>query len=303
MDTTSPQDITRFLVWKDRKGKTKIHLPACKLFGTKQVGRCTCPTTLSAGTVDNLIGKLRSLFVDLGRGREWNELLGIGNPASHPSIKQYLSSIREEQALARVTPKQATPLFFDNLQRLCLYLRDRALAAGQISSTQRYLLARDLAFFCLDFFFFAGDRASDLGRIFTKEIMALPDGDGFLFHHTFGKTLRGKDTNTFMVKKCRDHPFSPVANLRLYVDLCDLMSINLRDGYLFRSTNKKGAVSSKPFIGSAIANRLSLHLTTLKMHNGETMHSFRSGCSITREASSSLVDNYVSHRCFPGRRS
>lgn len=111
--------------------------------------------------------------------------------------------------------------------------------------------------------------------------MALPDGDGFLFHHTFGKTLRGKDTNTFMVKKCRDHPFCPVANLRLYVDLCDLMSINLRDGYLFRSTNKKGAVSSKPFIGSAIANRLSLHLTTLKMHNGETMHSFRSGCSIT----------------------
>lgn len=111
--------------------------------------------------------------------------------------------------------------------------------------------------------------------------MALPDGDGFLFHHTFGKTLRGKDTNTFMVKKCRDHPFCPVANLRLYVDLCDLMSINLRDGYLFRSTNEKGAVSSKPFIGSAIANRLSLHLTTLQMHNGETMHSFRSGCSIT----------------------
>ena len=152
VDTTSPQDITRFLVWKDRKGKTKIHLPACKLFGTKQVGRCTCPTTLSAGTVDNLIGKLRSLFVDLGRGREWNELLGIGNPASHPSIKQYLTSIREEQAQARVTPKQATPLFFDKLQRLCLYLRDRALAAGQISPTQRYLLARDLAFFCLDFF-------------------------------------------------------------------------------------------------------------------------------------------------------
>ena len=279
VDTTSPQDITRFLVWKDRKGKTKIHLPACKLFGTKQVGRCTCPTTLSAGTVDNLIGKLRSLFVDLGRGREWNELLGIGNPASHPSIKQYLTSIREEQAQARVTPKQATPLFFDKLQRLCLYLRDRAFAAGQISPTQRYLLARDLAFFCLDFF--AGDGASDLGRIFTKEIMALPDGDGFLFHHTFGKTLRGKDTNTFMVKKCRDHPFCPVANLRLYVDLCDLMSIDLRDGYLFRSTNKKGAVSSKPFIGSTIANRLSLHLTTLKMHNGETMHSFRSGCSIT----------------------
>ena len=70
VDATSSQDITRFLVWKDRKGKTKIHFPACKLFGTKQVG--SCPTTLSAGIVDNLIGKLHSLFVDLGRGREWN---------------------------------------------------------------------------------------------------------------------------------------------------------------------------------------------------------------------------------------
>ena len=59
-------------------------------------------TTLSAETVDNIIGKLRALFVDLGRGREWNELLGIRNPASHHSIRQYVTSIREEKAQARV---------------------------------------------------------------------------------------------------------------------------------------------------------------------------------------------------------
>ena len=63
-----------------------------------------------------------------------------------------------------------------------------------------------------------------------------------------------------MVKKCGVLPFCPVANLRLYVDLCDLVSIDLRDVDLFRSTNKKGAVSNKPFIGSSIAIRLSLHL-------------------------------------------
>ena len=117
-----------------RKGKTKIYVPACKLFGTKQVGRCACPTTLSAGTVDNLIGKLRALFVDLGRGRGWIELLGIRNPASHTSIRQYVTSIREEQAQARVTLKQAKPISFDKLKRLCLLLRDRVLA-GQIPPT------------------------------------------------------------------------------------------------------------------------------------------------------------------------
>ena len=111
------------------------------------------------------------------------------NPASHPCVKQYLTSIREEQAQARVTPRQATPFFFDKLKRLCLlYLRYRTFA-GQILPTQRYLFAKDLAFFCLDFF--AGDRASDLGRIFTREIMALPDGDGFLFLSHFWQNPSG----------------------------------------------------------------------------------------------------------------
>jgi hypothetical protein len=110
--------------------------------------------------------------------------------------------------------------------------------------------------------------------------MVLSDGDGFLVDHTFGKTLRGKNTNTFMAKKCRVPMFCPVANLRLYIDLCNLMSIDLRVGYLFRSTDKKGIVTGKPFIGSAIANRLTLHLETLGIHNGDTMHSFRSGCTI-----------------------
>ena len=99
--------------------------------------------------------------------------------------------------------------------------------------------------------------------------MALLDGDGFLFHHTFGKTLRSKDSNTFIIKKCRNPVFCSVANSCLYVNLCDLMSIDLRDGHLFRSTDKNGTVSGKPFIGSAIANRLSLHLATLGIHKGE----------------------------------
>ena len=72
----------------------------------------------------------------------------------------------------------------------------------------------------------------------------------------------------------------PVSNLRLYVQLCDLMTVNLRDSHLFRTTNKS-TVSTSPFIGSAVANRLVQHLKTLGVHNGESMHSFRSGCSIT----------------------
>ena len=141
-------------------------------------------------------------------------------------------------------------------------------------------LRKGLSLFCLDFY--SGDRGSDLGRIFTKEIVCLSDGDGFLFRHTFGKTLRGGGkNNTFMIKKCPDPKTCPVANLKLYVNLCDLLCVNLRDGYLFRVSNSKNEISADPFVGSAVANRLTLHLRSAGIYNGETMHSFRSGCSIT----------------------
>ena len=66
--SATPQDLTRFLIWKDKGGKTKIHLPQCKHFRVSGKARCQCPTGLAAGTVDNLIGKLRSIFIEAGRG-------------------------------------------------------------------------------------------------------------------------------------------------------------------------------------------------------------------------------------------
>ena len=134
--------ITRFLDWKDRKGKTKkIYVPACSSFGTKQTSLCACSTNLAAGTVDNLMGKLRSLFTDLGRGGKVNELLDVGNPASHPSSRQYLACIREEQAQARVIPTQATPFFYEKkdgkLKRLSI------LAKISKHFTSNYIGKRD----------------------------------------------------------------------------------------------------------------------------------------------------------------
>ena len=140
-----------------------------------------------------------------------------------------------------------------------VYISEVLFFSKGTSAVHRYLYARDLAFFCL--VFFSGDRGSDLGRIFTKEIVCLPDGDGFLFRHTFGKTLRGDGkTNQFMIKECPNPKICPVANLKLYVKLCDLMGVNLREGYLFRVLNSKSEVSEDPFVGSAVANRLASHL-------------------------------------------
>ena len=34
--SASPRDVSRFLVWRDRKGKTKVNVPTCSLFGAKK---------------------------------------------------------------------------------------------------------------------------------------------------------------------------------------------------------------------------------------------------------------------------
>ena len=63
----------------------------------------------------------------------------------------------------------------------------------------------------------------------------------------------------------------PVVNITTYVKLADLMNIKLREGSLFCATDPKDRVSSKPFVGSTVTNRLRLHPTTLKIHEGETI--------------------------------
>ena len=111
LPSASPSDIKKFLVWKDNSGKTVVHLLDCPGLGQRQHVSCSCPTRLAAGTVDSLIGKLRSIFVEEGLGGEWDDRLGIGNPVSHPSVKAYLKCVREEQPQARVQPRKAVPLF------------------------------------------------------------------------------------------------------------------------------------------------------------------------------------------------
>ena len=82
-----------------------------------------------------------------------------------------------------------------------------------------------------------------------------------------------------------------------YFNLCKCMQIDLGDGYLFRSTDKHGRVSiaNNPFIGSSIAARLKTHPSHLGIADGETMHSFRSGCSITLSMLRASIEDIATH--------
>lgn len=181
-----------------------------------------------------------------------------------------LKSIQSEQSQARVSPKQATPVFFDKYKKLVYHLR-QLLLGNNISPSERYIYALDLAFFSLDFV--SGDRASDLGRINTVDVLKHPDGSSLLFHQRVSKTLRGKTSRAFAVKQTDNPAICPVRNLQFFVELCNSMRLDLSAGFLFRVING-------PLLASTVQARLVKYLSSLEINDGETVHGFRSGTSI-----------------------
>ena len=156
-----PEDATAFLVWKDRGGKRRVHLPEClHLFSQNaSTSFCGCPKRLAFGTVDALIGKLRAIFAEHGRGTEWQSILNFGNPAADRSVKRYLADVREEQLKARVVPRQADPISQGDLVILARHIHFKMLHCATLTPSQIYIFARDQAIFKV--LFFAGDRAAD----------------------------------------------------------------------------------------------------------------------------------------------
>ena len=92
----------------------------------------------------------------------------LGNPATSLLVKRYLKLVKEGQAMAGVTPKQAVPMFTDKLVRLADHI-DSKLRDTSNDATTIYILARDQAFFKARLF--SGDRPGDLSQVKTQEIL------------------------------------------------------------------------------------------------------------------------------------
>ena len=143
-----------------------VHIDSCPLLGEKNASCCVCPKRLAYGSINSIIGKLTAIFNKYGRSATDSLFPGIANPAASPLVKSYLSAVREEQLAARVMRRQAEPFFLQDLVFLSSEITKR-MNIHVRSSTQLFVVARDEAFFKVQFF--GGDRAGDLGRIKTKE--------------------------------------------------------------------------------------------------------------------------------------
>ena len=285
-----------FLIWKDSFGKTRIHRNNCYLFGSKRSGECSCPKRLAFRTVDSLIGKLRSIFSAAGRSGDDSSMPGYGNPAASKLVKEYLAAVRIEQLESRVMPSQVDPFFISDLAAVAAHIGSR-INKHDLSSSQLFVLTWDQAFFKT--LFFAGDRAGDLGRVKSQELLHFPRKEGLLFSHVLTKTLRDGSSNLFSLKRyTKDLSLCPLTAIEVYISVSELLGISLRQGYLFRATTPSGGVAIGPLDSSAAQSRLSIYVQELPLVFGNrriTLHGLRSGCAISLAMSGVDLQTVMDH--------
>lgn len=201
-------------------------------------------------------------------------------------VKEYVTAVKEEQARARILPKQTKPMFIGKVRSIASFIGDQLQ--------------------CSDLQFFAGDRASDISNILVQEVKEIPDKSGYVFSHTYSKTLRGGDgkSNIFIIKRCKDSLICPIFALEQYFLGSSNLGLNLATGFLFRLVTEGGRVLDAPVTYSAMYERLKFYLKILGIDEGETPHSLRAGCAITLAIGGGKVqaDGIMSHIGWSGTK-
>ena len=86
-----------------------------------------------------------------------------------------------------------------------------------------------------------------------------------------------------------------MAAIERYMATSRAIQVDLTDGFLFRPTTAQGAISPLSISSEAMNSRLKTYLKEAGIDDGETAHSFRSGCAITLALSGSALADVMSH--------
>lgn len=276
--TVMPEDIRKFLIYKEGNGRTQLHKEECQYRGMTGIKQCDCPKTLAAKSVDSLLGKIRAILRDIGRSGEWNPMLFTGNPASSIVLKKHLQSVTLEQSVSEVGKKQAVPMMFDKLAKLCRHL-SYAISV-QRDNISRYLLARDRAYFAM--ICHSGGRGGDLGLLTSSRLFDMSNSEGVLVSQVVGKVVSINNPKNFILLLSKDSDICPVSHLRSYMSIANDAQMDLKCGYFFRVQDRKTkTITSRPVTSTCMTDRLKMHLKAIHLYEGETSHSSRRGCSIT----------------------
>ena len=92
-----------------------------------------------------------------------------------------------------------------------------------------------------------------------NQVFGLKDRRGYLLKFTLTKTFRGGKSCPFVLEPFKNNEVCPVSWTEYYLSVCHFLSIELAGGYIFRTTDRRKVVRSRPFLGSAVNNRLRKH--------------------------------------------
>jgi len=278
-----PSDLVDFLVASDVSGKTVVHSPHCDAVvassakaPTAPRPACRCPRRLAFGTIDSMIGRIRSAFADIGR-------LGQDNPAADRLVKQYLQDVQVEQLRRGVVPRQARPVFAVKIRLVSEFIRsllDVSSTTPVIDDSTRFALLRTRAMLVLDAC--SLKRGAELGMTLTDSVIRFPDDSGMIFNYRWGKTLRSGSSHVFGIRRNEDDPdLCAVSCIDAYVRGAHAMGICLRGPgqYLFRPWRHGGAQNS-PLAPTQLGYDLRLMLVRCGIFEGETLHGVRTGAAI-----------------------
>ena len=118
------KDILDYLIFKNiTSGKTWVHDTNCPSLGLRQKTQsCTthnCSFNHAAQSMrTGVLHMLKKGFQDIGLSGPWNVASKMGNPVESLLVTEYLTIIKQQQAKAGVTQKQAAILLRDETHRL-----------------------------------------------------------------------------------------------------------------------------------------------------------------------------------------
>ena len=283
------KDILDYLIFKNiTSGKTWVHDTNCPSLGLRQKTQsCTthnCSFNHAAQSMrTGVLHMLKKGFQDIGLSGPWNVASKMGNPVESLLVTEYLTMIKQQQAKAGVTQKQAAILLRDETHRLIQSMISK-LYKPNISLKETFDLLRDLALITLAFA--TGKRGDDLQNLLVTQIVNFPNF-GLLFGFQFGKCLRDGSTNTFGIQPDSQYPIMcPVRRINKFMQFCKLHHIDMSGNHLFSNVleDKQHRLTKTmaKLTSEQMNTRLRNHMSAagMKLSQGDltySMHSFRSG--------------------------
>ena len=150
----------------------------------------------------------------------------------------------------------------------------------------RVVFARDIALFTVAFN--ALKRGDGLSRTLIQRILRLPNECGFLFNFQWGKTMRdGADHLLTVEYDTKRMTACPIRAVEQYIAVGTALGWNMTQGYLFprisRRPNTGAPIRGKtPISAPDMTKALKVHAHNAGERAVFTMHSFRSGGTLTR---------------------